>query len=81
MNTTLLYPPILPSSAIPFLGTNLELIFELSNLNALNEISGIEFFVYLVSNDKQILKGTIASDNFILYEKNKYKINIDLSDT
>ena len=65
MNTTLLYPPILPSTRQPFIDNLIDITFELSALNALSAISGIEMFVYLQSTNVEIARVKINKENFI----------------
>ena len=77
MNARTLYPPTLSSTQTPILSDNFNLDFNITNLNSINEIGGLEYKISNWTNNKEIQIN--ANDAIINGNGGEYRMTIDLS--
>ena len=64
MSVKTLYPPTLNSTQLPILSDNFNLKFNITNLNSINEIGGLEYKISNWTNNKEIDRKIINKDIF-----------------
>ena len=76
MSVKTLYPPTLNSTQLPVLSDNFNLNFNITNLNSINEIGGLEYKISNWTNNKEIQRMIVSKDTFIQENNTTYFIPI-----